>query len=102
MPLSNLAFASDRREHRDEVHHRTKATGPGGAALTLLIVNISPRGLMARCDTAIAVGTQLSLTLGHAPVVAEVRWALAGRIGCEFVAPIAANAYYALLPRLAT
>lgn len=101
MPFNNLAYASERREDRDEVHHRTRAVMGGGLSLPITVVNISPNGLMARCDTALEPGTRIGLFLpGLQPVNAEVRWALGGRIGCEFERSIPPAAYYALLPRM--
>jgi hypothetical protein len=102
MPFSNLAYASERREERHEVHHRTRAVRSGGDdALHLTIVNISPNGLMARCDEQVDPGMRLHIRLPDVGAVhAEVRWALGGRIGCEFQHSIPPAAYYALLPRL--
>lgn len=92
MPVSN------RLDPRDEVHHRTRATGPDGRSVTLLLVNISARGLMARCDTPYQPGEWLSVQM---PVVgtvrAEIRWALGGRIGCQLDDVIPLADYYAVL-----
>ncbi|OQW45686.1 MAG: pilus assembly protein PilZ [Proteobacteria bacterium SG_bin6] len=93
-----LAFHDQRGAPRDEVFHRTRATRADGATIVLLIVNLSAMGLMARCESDLAPGERLSLTL---PVVgtltAEVRWALGGRIGCELDRMIPLAAYYDLL-----
>jgi hypothetical protein len=102
MPFNNLAYASERREDRDEVHHRTRAVTAGGASLPVTVVNISPNGLMARCEAAVEPGTRLGFFLpGLQPLNAEVRWVLGGRIGCEFERSIPPAAYYALLARIA-
>jgi hypothetical protein len=98
MALTNLAYADDRREGRDEVHHRARATGRDGRQLPLLIVNLSPSGLMARCDAHVGIGEQIRLPLplvGH--VVGDVRWALGGRIGCQFLNVIPLAGYRDLL-----
>lgn len=101
MPSTNLATANDRREEREDVHHRTVAMVAGGRTLSLLVVNISPSGLMARCEQPIESGSTLTLRLpGLASFLAEVRWTLGGRIGCEFAATIPINDYFAILPRL--
>lgn len=101
MPSTNLAYASERREDREDVHHRTVATDAAGASLPMLVVNISPNGLMARCDRPLEMGSVLSFKLpGIAPILANVRWALGGRIGVEFTATIPVNSYFAILPRL--
>lgn len=90
-----------RGELRDTVYHRTGAIHEHGAALPLLIVNISPSGLMARSTEALALGTTLKITL---PVIgrlgAEVRWALGGRLGCQLERTIPSALYYEMLAAL--
>lgn len=90
-----------RGELRDEVYHRTVAMREGGAALPLLIVNISPSGLMARSVEPPAPGAAITLEL---PVIgrirAEVRWALGGRIGCQLGRTIPPSLYYEMLAGL--
>ena len=94
----NLAFADNRSVDRDEVHYRARAFGPDARQLTFLIVNISPHGLMARCDTQFEVGDRLRIVLPVAgTVVAEVRWWLGGRLGCQFDPAIDLAAYYELV-----
>lgn len=87
-----------RVEPRDEVHHRCRATLVDGRTLSVLVVNLSPQGLMIRSDVEVSVGEWLRVTL---PMVGEmqaaVRWALGGRIGCQLEKPIAANRYHAVL-----
>lgn len=101
MPSTNLAHANDRREDREQVHHRTVATTAAGASLALLVVNISPNGLMARCDQPVEPDTVVTFRFpGMAAVTAEVRWTLGGRLGCEFAQTIPINSYFAVLPRL--
>lgn len=75
-----------RSEPRDETHHRARATDLGsGAPLPMLVVNMSPGGLMARCEVPLGVGDRVRVVLPVAGTrVAEVRWALGGRIGCRF------------------
>jgi len=99
--MSNLAFADFRREGRDEVHHRVRAFGPDARPLNFLIVNISPHGLMARCEANLAVGERLRINLPVIGVrVAEVRWALGGRVGCQFDGVIDLADYYELIAKL--
>jgi PilZ domain len=87
-----------RSEPRDEVFCRARATGPDGRGIHLTIVNISPHGLMARCDATLAAGERLRVILPSAGiVVAEIRWSLGGRIGCRLDAAIPGSAYYRLL-----
>lgn len=101
MPLTNLAFANGRREDRDDVHYRTVARGSDGRPVPMLVVNISPNGLMARCDAAVVAEELLAITLPDLPHArATVRWALGGRIGCEFDQPLSPRAHLAMLPRL--
>ncbi|WP_448658098.1 PilZ domain-containing protein [Sphingomonas sp. CJ99] len=98
---TSLAYVDNRAVDRDEVHFRARATGPGGRPLTLLIVNLSPHGLMARTDAVIEPGTALRV---HLPVVGQamvdVRWSLGGRIGGQFDTPIDRATYYQLLAQV--
>jgi hypothetical protein len=94
----NLAYADIRREGRDDVYYRARAFGPDAKQLTFLIVNISPHGLMARCDDAFEVGDRIRVVLPQVgSVVAEVRWSLGGRIGTQFERAIDLASYYELL-----
>jgi hypothetical protein len=94
----NLAYADVRRDEREEVHYRARAFGPDARQLNFLIVNISAHGLMARCDSDLKTGDRIRVVLPIAgPVVAEIRWALGGRIGCQFEHAIDLASYYELL-----
>ena len=88
----------DRTEPRDEVHHRSRAMLADRRSVSVLIVNLSPQGLMIRSDAPVSVGEWLRIQL---PVVGEVqvavRWALGGRIGCQLERPIVANRYHMVL-----
>jgi hypothetical protein len=91
-------MAEVRREERDEVHYRARAFGPDARQLGFLIVNISPHGLMARCEAPLEVGDRIRVVLPIAgPTVAEVRWSLGGRIGCQFESAIDLASYYELI-----
>lgn len=98
---AKLASADDRLLRRDEVEYRTRAAGPDAKTLAFLIVNVSPQGLMARCGASLEPGDLVRLQL---PIVgetgAEIRWALGGRVGCQFLQPIAVADYAPLLARL--
>ncbi len=93
------AFDHDARgEARDPVDFRARATGAGGRALALQVVNMSARGLMARCEAGCAVGDRITVTLPVAgAITAQVRWSLGGRIGCEMDQAIPPASYYGLL-----
>jgi hypothetical protein len=96
--FGGLAVKDERLIARDEVHYRARGFGPDAQPLSLLIVNISALGLMARCDTSLETGDRIRVTLPLVGVVAaEVRWALGGRIGCQLDQPIALSDYYELL-----
>ena len=83
---------------RDEVHYRARAFGPDAQQVSLLIVNLSALGLMARADLSYTVGERLRVTLPVVGVVvAEIRWSLGGRLGCELDQPIDLADYYDLL-----
>lgn len=91
-------FHDDRAEHRDQVHWRARAFGPDARPLSLTIVNLSPHGLMARCDADLAEGTRIRVTLPViGVVVAEVRWSLGGRLGGRFAQGIDRASYYEML-----
>lgn len=95
--------ASDERRvaDRDEVHYRARAFGPDAQPVTLLVVNISPHGLMARCDAAFAEGDRLRIMLPVVGVaIAEVRWCLGGRMGVNFETAVDLASYYELLAQL--
>ncbi|MCU6452802.1 PilZ domain-containing protein [Sphingomonas sp. A2-49] len=97
-----MTIADVRAEPRDEVHHRTRASLDGRRTVPVLIVNLSPHGLMIRSDMAVDVGATLRVQL---PVVGEVRaivrWALGGRIGCQLDTPVPAGSYHAVLGAMA-
>ncbi|QIG80143.1 PilZ domain-containing protein [Stakelama tenebrarum] len=96
--MQNLAFSDVRREDRDEVYFRVKGFGPDARDLPLLIVNISPHGMMSRCDAPLDIGDRIRITLPIVGVVtSEVRWSLGGRIGCQFETAIDLASYYELL-----
>jgi hypothetical protein len=91
----------ERSEPRDAVHHRTRAVHPDGRLLPLLIVNTSQSGFMARCEAACVEGDRLRVDLPQiGNVVAEVRWALGGRLGCRLERPLGLAEYYTLLAAL--
>jgi hypothetical protein len=101
MARSGTAFADNRISQRDEVHYRARAFGPDARPISVLVVNLSAQGLMARTDRDLPVGARLRITLPVVGVVAaEVRWSLGGRIGCELDTAIGLAAYYELLAAL--
>lgn len=91
----------DRIEPREEVYHRTRATFADRRQVPVLIVNISTSGLMLRSDAPVGVGERIGVWLpGMGEMIATVRWALGGRIGCQFETPIMASRYHAVLGAL--
>ncbi|MHA6722677.1 PilZ domain-containing protein [Sphingomonas sp. RS2018] len=85
MAYDNLAYAELRRDVRDDVHHRARAIMANGEWLQLVVVNVSAGGFMARCDSELTPGDALRITLPAIGArLAEVKWALGGRIGCAF------------------
>jgi hypothetical protein len=92
----------ERAEPRDEVHHRSRALLADRRNVPVLIVNLSPHGLMIRSDAPVSVGEWMRVQL---PVVGEmqaaVRWALGGRIGCQLERAIPASQYHAVLGAMA-
>lgn len=94
----NLAVADDRCEMRDDVHYRARGFGPDARQHNLLVVNVSPHGLMARCDHEFDVGARVRVVLPLLGArVAEVRWALGGRIGCQFELPVERADYHEMV-----
>ncbi|WP_174297758.1 PilZ domain-containing protein [Sphingomonas bacterium] len=96
---AHVASPEHRTEPRDEVHHRARATDiAAGCPLPMLIVNMSPHGMMARCEVPLSIGDRLRIVLPAVGArVAEVRWALGGRIGCQFDQPVAIGDYVSAL-----
>ena len=91
-----------RQSDREEVFYRTRATANGFGSLPVQVVNISANGFMARCESELPIGHPLTIRL---PIVgevkAEVRWALGGRVGCQFIRMIEFAPYLELLGALA-
>lgn len=97
----STVLADERVADRDEVHYRARAFGPDARPHTLLVVNISPHGLMARSEAAFVQGDRLRIMLPVVGVmVAEVRWCLGGRLGVSFETAIDLASYYELLAEL--
>lgn len=90
---------ADKREvRRDEVHYRSRGTLPDGRAVQLLVVNMSARGLMARCEAPLSEGERVRVQLPVAGwTEATIRWALGGRFGCELDAAIPLATYMMML-----
>lgn len=101
MAATALACAEKRDVPRDEVDYRARAHSGDGQPLSLQIVNLSAQGLMARVTGDRPVGERLRVSLPVVgAIVAEVRWSLGGRIGCELDRPIGMANYYELLAAL--
>ncbi|KQT32268.1 hypothetical protein ASG29_10640 [Sphingomonas sp. Leaf412] len=89
-----VSSQDDRIAPRDETWRRVRSSDASGARLPVLVVNLSPHGLMARVDEPVAVGARLTFHLPQVgAVMAEVRWSLGGRIGCKFDATIGPEDY---------
>ncbi len=101
MAATAIAFVERRETPRDEVHYRVRAFGVDAQPVSILIVNLSAQGLMARVDADRPVGERLRITLPVVGViVAEVRWSLGGRIGCELDQQIPVAEYFEVLAAL--
>ena len=73
---------------------------------SIRIINISPLGLMGRCEGTFATGDHVTVSL---PVLqdypADIRWNEDGRVGMEFLTPIEPVNYarlIAIMPRRQT
>jgi hypothetical protein len=87
-----------RGETRDPVAFPARAIGADARELSILIANLSPSGLMARCDRSVTVGERLRIVLPVIGVaIADVRWAQDGRIGCRMEQTIDRATYYELV-----
>lgn len=96
--FGGVAIKDERLIARDEVHFRARGFGPDAQPLSLLIVNISALGLMARTEGSFQTGDRIRIVMPVVGVIAaDVRWALGGRIGCQLDQPIALSDYYELL-----
>lgn len=88
----------ERAEPRDEVYRRVRVTRADRHAATVLAVNLSPGGIMLRSDAPFQNGESIEVLLpGVGEQRAIVRWALGGRIGCQFATPVARSDYGVLL-----
>lgn len=69
-----------------------------GSSHAIRIINISPLGLMARCEGGFAIGDHVTVRLplqqDHA---ALIRWNEGGRVGMEFLTPIEPVSYARLI-----
>jgi hypothetical protein len=94
-----------RRATRELVDYDTHGS-VDGAPCVVRVVNISPLGLMGRTYADLRKGDRLIVELPYVQsVTAVVRWVEDGRIGTEFVPPIADRDYVpmlALMPRRQT
>jgi hypothetical protein len=90
-----------RQQPRDEVHYRARGFTATRERLPLHVVNTSVGGFMARTEAEHQSGERVSVML---PVIGEVdatiRWALGGRIGCQFDHLIEPLVYRAMLTAL--
>lgn len=89
-----------RRAPRDLVSFRASLEGHSAVRGQLLMVDLSPFGFMARTPATLERGEVVTIRL---PVIGAVRarvvWALAGRVGAEFIEAIAPAPYAQLLAR---
>jgi len=89
-----------RRTRRDLVNYATTLRGADWH-VDIRIINISPRGLMCRCDYDLERGARVTIALPRMRFVdAEVRWAEDGRIGVEFLSHISDADYLPMLDLL--
>ena len=75
-----------------------RALGGDAQPVTLLVVNLSPHGLMARVNGSHEAGERLRLTMPTGgTIAAEVRWSLGGRVGIQFDQAFELAGYYEIL-----
>ena len=79
--------AGDRR--RDSVFLLANVVGPDGTTQNCRARNLSPDGVCIDQPSAVAVGTELTLSIGLVEDIrAEVMWTRDGLAGLKFAAPI--------------
>lgn len=88
-----VASAVSRAEQRRTLRHEVSFTAAVHRArpqrLMVHVVDVSLNGVMARTSAGFAPGEQVAIDLPHAGKrEATIRWALGGRIGCEFITPL--------------
>jgi hypothetical protein len=98
-----LSSLEGRRAPRDIVSFRAPLDGPAAIRTSVLMVDISPLGFMSRCQAPLTPGDAVAVKL---PVVgnraAKIVWSLGGRVGGEFLDPIASDIYAMMLKRAPT
>ncbi|MFZ2994924.1 PilZ domain-containing protein [Sphingobium sp.] len=86
-----------RRAKRDLVDMASQMVADGFDH-PIRIINISPLGLMGRCDGAFATGDHVTVSL---PMLddypADIRWNEDGRVGMEFLTPVEPDIYARLI-----
>lgn len=99
--IGQAAYVEKRSAPREEVSYRTRARRPNGLHVPVQIVNVSASGFMARTDEDLEPGQRLYLKLPSVgAMTADVRWALGGRIGCQFETPVSMVPYLEMLAGL--
>ena len=73
------------RPERIRVQFKTRLRLRDGTEIEAELRNVSRRGCMAECGTALEPGTDLLVHLpGIGWVLGRVRWTKNGRVGCKF------------------
>jgi hypothetical protein len=90
-----------RRAERHEVCYRCEIADAGPKRVSALMVDISALGCMMRSSHPFAQGAVLSFPLPrYGKCEARVVWAIGGRVGLEFIKPIDAAPFLAMLTHL--
>ena len=98
-PLAQHIFdVEKRRAERDSVSIEAELHESGESLHSVLVGNLSPFGFMALSNRKYQEGTLVRL---HLPLLGEVNarivWALADRIGAEFIRPFDVRGYRQML-----
>ena len=96
-PLLQNMRIETRRAERDEVSFRSELIDGDRDGVQIHVVDISPLGFRARCDTCPESGSVQIALPGLGFITARVVWALGGRIGGEFSRPIEPALYRRVL-----
>ena len=90
-----------RRAERHEVCFRCEIVGAGSGQVRGLMVDISPLGCMMRSSHPFTQDTLVSFVLPqYGKCEARIVWAIGGRVGMEFIRPIDAAPFLAMLAHL--
>ena len=92
------ARSDGRQVQRDAVEFDAMLRAADGTTIDVRVVNLSARGFMARTEASFAIDAPIRITLPRVGALdARIAWTLGGRIGAQFILPLAPDRYDDLL-----